>query len=394
MRADFADFADQQRVGNLSLDSVEDGWGSFTARRSPTGFDLLGQIITAAGGGHVHQGRRRARPPTTRSTTRRRRATTLSRRLGAPAGRSSTCIDGKYVDTTWDFNGCGYYWADECQTRIGYFVDKTVALDVLSQSQAYFTGRDTSTDVRKYAIGYILPFKTQIEEKFGALLAGDYTSFAPQLRPTAGKTTTVQPELGARPRTGGAVRRRPSIIDPAGGFTLQLYAGVYGLSTFPTTFDHSFIDTTQDLRGRQRRGAGAGRESSSTTADEQPAQMVRHGDADELGGICVTDSDDAQRLSTVDAGRRTRRSLPVNGRLRHRRPTASTRARACCETVQTLSWQQAERRVRAPTGTPAGGCAAKTPGSRRSSRENIDVMRSLHNAFGYAAYKTDAPFFY
>src|SRR6185436_5504097 len=35
------------------------------------------------------------------------------------------------------------------------------------------------------------------------------------------------------------------VIDPAGGFTLQLYAGLYGLSSFPTTFDHSFIDSTR-----------------------------------------------------------------------------------------------------------------------------------------------------
>ena len=27
-------------------------------------------------------------------------------------------------------------------------------------------------------------------------------------------------------------------------------------------------------------------------------------------------------------------------------------------------------------------------------RENIEVMRSLHNAFGYGAYRTDAPFYY
>ena len=27
-------------------------------------------------------------------------------------------------------------------------------------------------------------------------------------------------------------------------------------------------------------------------------------------------------------------------------------------------------------------------------RQNIDIMRSLHNAFGYARYNTDAPFYY
>ena len=27
-------------------------------------------------------------------------------------------------------------------------------------------------------------------------------------------------------------------------------------------------------------------------------------------------------------------------------------------------------------------------------RENVEVMRSLHNAFGYGNYRTDAPFYY
>ena len=44
---------------------------------------------------------------------------------------------------------------------------------MLSQSQAYFTGRDTTTDVRQYAIGYFMPFKKQIQEKFGAIFSGD-----------------------------------------------------------------------------------------------------------------------------------------------------------------------------------------------------------------------------
>ena len=129
----------------------------------------------AAGGGHLRQGA----TPTSSSDYPVDVLEEEQRRDHAGGCRPSATIigliDGKYIDTTWDFNGCGYYWADECQTRIGYFVDKTVALDVLSQSQAYFTGRDTSTDVRKYAIGYILPFKTQIQEKIGALLASDFT---------------------------------------------------------------------------------------------------------------------------------------------------------------------------------------------------------------------------
>src|SRR4030095_9202021 len=79
-----------------------------------------------------------------------------------PLVRTIRMMERKFGDTTWDFDGCGYYWAEECQKRIGYMVDKTIALDVMSQMQAYFTGRDTNTDVRQYAIGYFIPFRRQI----------------------------------------------------------------------------------------------------------------------------------------------------------------------------------------------------------------------------------------
>jgi hypothetical protein len=71
------------------------------------------------------------------------------------------------------------------------------------------------------------------------------------------------------------------------------------------------------------------------------------------------------------------------------------------ETALTLSNQ-----ANAPAGTPgfpSGGacvvdktspaCAAKSQALAKF-KQNIDVMRSLHNAFGYANYKTDAPFYY
>jgi hypothetical protein len=38
-------------------------------------------------------------------------------------------------------------------------------------------------------------------------------------------------------------------------------------------------------------------------------------------------------------------------------------------------------------------CKTKTR-AFQNFRQNIDVMRSLHNAFGYARYSTDAPFYY
>ena len=60
------------------------------------------------------------------------------------------------------------------------------------------------------------------------------------------------------------------------------------------------------------------------------------------------------------------------------------------ETIQTLQGQAATL-CGADPASP--GCAAKSQAVSKF-KQNIDVMRSLHNAFGYAAYKTDAPFYY
>ncbi|MGZ3406625.1 MAG: zinc-dependent metalloprotease, partial [Polyangia bacterium] len=181
LRADFTDIEAENGVANPggavdSLFSSEASWGSFTAGVS-AGFDLLGQIISQPEAGTFVKVKADVVSDFPVDVWKKNSDATTPGL--SPNPTIIGLIDGKFIDTTWDFTACGYYWADECQTRIGYFVDKTVALDVLSQSQAYFTGRDTSTDVRKYAIGYILPFKSQIQEKIGALLASDFTSIAP-----------------------------------------------------------------------------------------------------------------------------------------------------------------------------------------------------------------------
>jgi hypothetical protein len=61
------------------------------------------------------------------------------------------------------------------------------------------------------------------------------------------------------------------------------------------------------------------------------------------------------------------------------------------ETALTLQTQA--NTLCAGAGATSPGCAAKTQALQKF-KQNIDVMRSLHNAFGYAAYKTDAPFYY
>lgn len=391
LRADFTDIEAENGVGDPgskvdSLFASEDGWGSFTAGVT-AGFDLLGQIISQPeAGSFVKVPANVVSDFPVDVWKKTGDATTPPITGSAPGTKYVGLIDGKYIDTTWDFNGCGYYWFDECQTRIGYFVDKTVALDVLSQSQAYFTGRDTSTDVRKYAIGYILPFRTQIEEKIGALLADDFTSFAPYFDASG---NVANPAWSTDSQTMATRTAAPlDLIDPAGGFTLQLYAGLYGLSAFPTTFDHSFIDTTRIFVVGNGEAPvpdselldATGNVPAAGPATANPAELVSHPGGNKQWFV-YTDSVSgktyaAQAVPQVSDG---------SGTTTYRIDTGVR----MLETAYTLE-QQRTAACAAPT---SAACSAKTQ-ALAQWKQNIDVMRSLHNAFGYAQYKTDAPFYY
>jgi hypothetical protein len=305
--------------------------------------------------------------------------------LGGGGGTVVGLLDGKFIDTTWDFTGCGYYWADECQTRIGYFVDKTVALDVLSESQAYFTGRDTSTDVRKYAIGYILPYQKQLQEKMGALLAGDYNSLAPTITVTSGaggvSTATVNLNSWASNSAGAA---SANLIDPSGGFTLQLYAGVYGLSGFPSTFNQSFIDTTQIFV------IGNGEASVPDTTvvaqgTQTPGQTVGEGGGAQW--FIFTDTGSGKQYAAHSTPQVKNVSTDPTG---YRNDTGVR----MLETWFALQ-QQRDTACGGPYPADNGSatCAAKNT-AVVNWKQNVDVMRSLHNAYGYGVYKTDAPFWY
>jgi hypothetical protein len=378
LRADFTDF-----FGNDSaFFSSEDGWGSFTQGVSD-GFDTLGRVIAKPEAGSF-QFVAAANSTDYNFDYYKKQSDDTSG--GQPGSVAVGLLDGKYINTTWDFDGCGYYWADECQTRIGYFVDKTVALDVLSQSQAYFTGRDTSTDVRKYAIGYILPFQAQLQEKIGALLAGDYTSLAPKgdlSNPNAVKVTLPTWTLDQTATTG-------AIFDPAGGFTLQLYAGVYGLSTFPTTFDQSFIDTTKIfVVGNGEAPVSDSVIMSPAVGTTDPTQLVSYINpaTGQPGGgtrewFYVVDPDSGKTYAA-------HATKPASQVLKSGDPPVYYRNDTGVRMLQTY---QAALSALAACGNPTQ-CAAKQQAAV-NYKQNLDVMRSLHNAFGYGIYKTDAPFWY
>ena len=320
---------------------------------------------------------------------RRHRTVGLSR----PTRNIIGLIDGKYIDTTWDFTGCGYYWADECQTRIGYFIDKTVALDVLSQSQAYFTGRDTSTDVRKYAIGYILPFKAQIQEKIGALLAERLHVDRAVLHGSGTTTVVNNPgwALNSAEHAGARHAARPH--RPGGRLHAAALRRALRSVVVPDDVRPLVRRHDAHLRRRQRRGAGAGLELLTTGGRWDRRRPTIRRSWWRNGGtkqwFVYTDATSgktyaAQSMprSATAASRRRRRARRTRTRRRRYRNDTGVRMLETARTLDCRPTQAGAARDAAPDRDLAG-CAAKTQALQKF-KQNIDVMRSLHNAFGYA----------
>jgi len=364
--------------GNLdNLDKFygdEDLWGPFTVGVTK-GLDAFGQILAKPQAGTYSLVDVPENNEYQFKVYRQTSDTITSNPLGGSRGPIIGLIDGKYLDTTWDFSGCGYFWGDECQSRIGYFIDKTIALDVLTQSQAYFTGRDTTTDVRKYAIGYYTGFKNQLLEKLGAILSGDLTSWGP-------RGTVNGNNLSVKYRSWVTDPSQPvdmtgDVVDPASGFTLQLYTGLYALASIPTTFD---LDLVENSRIFVVGNGEAPAPDSEITSPATGTQLTASSNLNTIttNWVWVRDPESqktyaARRVGATADGRR----LDVAARMLLTYAKAvDARTTAC-----------------AGPGSTSTSCFAKKQ-AVTNYKANLDVMRSLHQAFGYGTYRTDAPFAY
>jgi hypothetical protein len=408
LRADFENFevanclipggnnCDSHSAAAHTFMASEKGWGGFTLGVA-LGFDTIAKVLTTPSMGMFYHGHDDVGNVLWKQWD-------PNLRYGEnfpPSIQRIDFLDGKWVDTIWDYKGCGYYWSEECQMRIGYMIDKQIALDVLSESQAYFTGRDTNTDVRQYAIGYIVPFKSQIEEKFGAIFASDTNSLAPVFRSdlqgnvvTANRSWVFDnpAEFPTRPNISPNNER----IDPSTGFTVQLYAGVYGLAAFPTTFDHDFIDHTQIFVV----GNGEASYPDSLILQQgvnDPKLLVGNGGNKEW--FVYQDPENGKMYAAHSVPPRvTTIADPVNGSSGSSFDTNSVPLRLdsgvrMLERLKALGDVLVAAQA-VPMGDPDRD--ARIAASRNNYdlfKENVEIMRSLHNAFGYGQYKTDAPFY-
>ena len=94
--------------------------------------------------------------------------------------------NGRYYSTAWSYgyNGerdCGYYWYD-CLHHMGYYLDKIMAIQALTDSETYFVARATPEDIREWKVGFFSTFRDQLLEINRALMAGDYTALLHTLK--------------------------------------------------------------------------------------------------------------------------------------------------------------------------------------------------------------------
>jgi len=149
-----------------------------------------------------------------------------------PADLSLSVPTGKYLESEWDFDS-GYYWFDK-MTHVGIFHDKYLALWALTNPDTYFLGRDSSADLRQYAINYYRLYPDIITKQMRGIFTEDWSitaHYASNKKLARRDYTTATPPKGSYP------------VNPQMGYSVQFFAGLLGVGLIPWTFDTSFTDS-------------------------------------------------------------------------------------------------------------------------------------------------------
>jgi hypothetical protein len=163
---------------------------------------------------------------------------------------------------------------------------------------------------------------------------------------------------------------------------------VYGLAGFPSTYDQSFVDATRIFVVGNGEApvpdsqllAGPGVAGPQATVD--PAQLVSAATPGTKSWFVWTDQETGKSYAAHAQKRVTNQGA-----------NSSYRIDAGVRMLEMARMLEGQAAASCETGADPTGCKTKTR-AFQNFRQNIDVMRSLHNAFGYARYTTDAPFYY
>ncbi|MCB9521626.1 MAG: zinc-dependent metalloprotease [Myxococcales bacterium] len=148
--------------------------------------------------------------------------------------------DARYYSTNWSFGGgdgrdCGYMWY-ECLDHIGFYLDKVMAIEALTDSSTNFVARSTPLDIREWEVSYYNTFPDSIAAINQAIMSQNWATVAPYYEGG---------ELRFPNYAGSLNSSRGLTIDPAATFTLQLYWQVLGQARFPNNYDRGFVQESR-----------------------------------------------------------------------------------------------------------------------------------------------------
>ncbi len=153
------------------------------------------------------------------------------------ANLSLGVTDARFYSTSWGDGDrdCGYQWW-ECLHHIGFYLDKIMAIEALTDTRTNFVSRATPEDIRQWEIGYFTTFPDQLLRINAAIMGQSWDRVGPY----------AQNGRLRFPNYAGDLRERnDSPVDPFATFSIQLYWQVLGQARFPRLFDRSFIDESR-----------------------------------------------------------------------------------------------------------------------------------------------------
>ncbi len=160
--------------------------------------------------------------------------------------------DGRYPYSDYDVNS-GYDFFEKV-LWVGSFYDKLAGIVALTDPNTNFLGVDTTSDVRRYAIGFNLLFPDLLYNHFSNIFSQNLPAYAPRLAADGSLqlilpysstdatdsllvdlgSLTIPPDLATAP-----------MLDASNDFTVRLYTLLFGMADFSATFDPGFLNASQ-----------------------------------------------------------------------------------------------------------------------------------------------------
>ncbi len=199
-----------------------DGMGAWTAAVG-SAFNLFTQVITnPEPGDYAASGRGDG---------------TMAMIEGFGGPNTIDSFEGRGLETRWNQDE-GFFWFENLQ-RVGFYYDKSLALQVLLDPQTNFLGRDTAADVRSYQLSFYTTFGPSTESLMRGLVGADWESISPRFD----GGDLVYPDPLSLADLDEGLEGLP--VDPNASFSIQLAAAVYGMALIPETYDRSFFQRSR-----------------------------------------------------------------------------------------------------------------------------------------------------